>query len=108
MLVGDRIDYIDSSCIVSVILIEVITMRTGIIVSLIVLLLSGCTSTPQLMLTEKEYEEIANGQKILIIRPKRSGFSQAVQEVAKSLGISTGDVELEVEEYPIKIEDRSK
>ena len=101
-------DYIDFPYIASVILIEVRTMRTMRIVSLIVLVLSGCATGPRLMLTEKEYEEIANGQKILIIRPKRSGFSQAVQDVAKSLGISTGDVELVVEEYPVRIEDRQK
>ena len=83
-------------------------MRMMLMISLIVLVLSGCATGPRLMLTEKEYEEIANGQKILIIRPKRSGFSQAVQDVAKSLGISTGDVELVVEEYPVRIEDRQK
>ena len=83
-------------------------MRMMLMISLIVLVLSGCATGPRLMLTEKEYEEIANGQKILIIRPKRSGFSQAVKDVAKSLGISKGDVELVVEEYPVRIEDRQK
>ena len=58
----------------------------------LLLVLSGC-ATPRIFegLPDDPEEEV-----IYVIQPKRTGFSQATAEMAKSLGMQVADTELEL------------